>query len=349
MMKTRDYYISRLLYCQDIFRWNKKEYFIYNFDALSKLRAEVIYESTIKKLSYCISQDDIIPWMVAYKYWSESQENALSGFKLDIEKIKIEMFGAHFESNKRESLRKMLRKAESEATKLESIKNQFNYITREGIALHQKTQYLIGTAIKDASHKRFLKDGFWDKRLHPIIGHATNHYLNSRLSERQIRDLARNEPWQSIWASHDVVQLFKCEAGDLSEEQKALIMWTRAYENARSSGELSSNIIHDDDLFDGWLLKQNKDKQVDEDRAWLDKKLANTKVAGHEHIFVMAETEEDIKRLNNLNDKTAKATKQILFKEIDQHGQLKDQDTSIGQSKLREQYIAQRSARAKMR
>ena len=83
------------------------------------------------------------------------------------------------------------------------------------------------------------------------------------LGESEIRELARSEPWKSIWSSSkNEGVLFGKRAIELSEEQKHLIMWSTMYDSIGESPDSPSDkIIADDDMLDGWLILQRRERE----------------------------------------------------------------------------------------
>lgn len=304
--------------------------------------AESIYADIIDRLDDCISTEDVNYWMSDDNIglWSAQQESALEGFYDDVEKLKIKMIDARFQGDTKEKTRKMLRVAESEIARLEGIKNQYRYLTREGIAIHFKIQYLVGASLKKRSGSYVFKNDFWARRIHPLIKYATTQFLDTRLSEWEIRQLARTEPWLSIWNGAELSNgIFDYAAHELTDEQKSLIMWTRAYENARGAPEMGEDIIMDDDMFDGWMIKISKERKNSQSSSWIDSKMLSDKIRNSEHVFIIGETREDIERIENANTASAKAWKSQYMAEIRSSERVRDQDTSFGQNKMRQQLM----------
>lgn len=305
--------------------------------------AESLYNDILDRLDDCISSEDINYWMAHENIglWNTQQETALEGFYTDVEKLKIKMIDARFQGDTKEKIRKMLRAAELEIAKLETIKNQYRYLTREGIAIHFKIQYLVGASLKKANGDYVFKQDFWNKRIHPLIKYGTIQFLDTRLGESEIRQLARTEPWLSIWNGAELTNgIFDYPAHELTDEQKSLIMWTRAYENARSVPEMGEDIIMDDDMFDGWMIKVSKERKNSQNSSWVDSQILSDKVRNSEHVFIIGETREDIDRIESANSAATKAWKNQYMAEIRSSERVRDQDTSFGQNKMRQQLMS---------
>lgn len=343
--EERQQLVSRLMFCQSYFDWSNRSYYIDRFRAHDKMVAESLYTDILDRLDDCISSEDITFWMEHKEIglWSAQQENALEGFYADTEKLKLKMIDSRFQSDTKEKTRRMLRAAESEIAKLETIKNQYRYLTREGIAIHFKIQYLVGASLKKRNGNYVFKSDFWKHRIHPLIKYATIQFLDTRLGEKEIRQLARTEPWLSIWGGAEATNgIFDYPAHELTDEQRSLIMWTRAYENARGTPEMGDDIIMDDDVFDGWMLKMSKERKNSQGASWVDSQILSDKVRNSEHVFIIGETREDIERIENSNTAAAKAWKSQYMAEIRSSDRVRDQDTSFGQNKMRQQLMNSR-------
>ena len=346
----RQFAVSRVLFCQGIFNWRGAQYYIKPFSRFHKLRAEMIGQELIDKSYDCLSQEEMDDWLIHKGLWDSAREKELRGLEKDVETLKMGMVDMQFKSNEKEITRAALRKAEKEIERLEGIKYQYRYLTKEGMANHFKIQYLVGSALHRMDGGLALKQDFWRRGMHPLLNVAFTSYLENRLNDTHIRELARNDPWLAIWsAAESCGSLFGEPSADLTEEQKSLIMWTRAYENVRSAEDMNDTIINDDDIFDGWLLKQNKKKQGEKDASYVESKLTNPKIAASEHVFIMAETDEDVKRIAAANNKQAQMAKKTLMNDITQSETTAFKDTSEGREKMLAAYMEKQRGLSKRR
>jgi hypothetical protein len=86
----------------------------------------------------------------------------------------------------------------------------------------------------------------------------------------------------------------------LTDEQQNLIAWSKLYDNIHEHIEPPpSEVVEDDDLLDGWLiLEQKKREKEQRERAGDDK----GKRGGAQEMFIPAETPEDAKRIEAMNE-----------------------------------------------
>lgn len=71
----------------------------------------------------------------------------------------------------------------------------------------------------------------------------------------------------------------------------------------------SDEIILDDDMLDGWLIIQRKERELRTKQKAAEDIIANEKIANSDEVYIVAKSEEDIDKINELNDPQAKAIK----------------------------------------
>ena len=157
------------------------------------------------------------------------------------------------------------------------------------------------------------------------ITDVLTHYHESKLEESQIRELSRTEPFRTLWHSSGKKSPFKRTGFDITSDQKSLIMWSGLYDNIADSPDCpSDDVIKDNDLLDGWLIKQRKEREQQK----RDKEAEKYDMDADE-VFIPAHTNEDISNIQDLNDPTTKAIarsrhQQISEQESVDHANLRD-------------------------
>ena len=111
---------------------------------------------------------------------------------------------------------------------------------------------------------------------------------------------------------------------------------------SQSPDNPSDDVVNDDDMLDGWLIIQRKKREKDRAQAEVDSTL-NDKTRNAGEIFLMAGSENDVNRIDSMNDMTTKMIKKernVAIKrtgsKMDQH-ELPDQKLLI-QNQLSQQY-----------
>lgn len=123
-----------------------------------------------------------------------------------------------------------------------------------------------------------------------LLDRAVAAWMRAQPTQAEVRELARTDPWRTIWACRDAAGrgVFDSPAAGLSEAQKSLVAWTRVYDSAREDAERpSEEILADDDAFDGWMAVRRE--AADAQDAGRMARLAGTtnpKILGAEAVFV---------------------------------------------------------------
>ena len=276
------------------------------------------------------TEDEIIDWMRSKELWTYEDDQREEGLKKDIEKLKKEIYNNRHRSKLREHIRKGIRAGEKQLSEAIEKKSKYFSNSCEGIANLAK----VSEFFKRCSFENNNICDFDDLRLEDI----SRKYYTLILPEYEIRQLARNEPWRSIWVLKDSNSYSLFQNGDrqLSPDQKSLLVWSRMYDNVYESSESpSEEVIDDDDLLDGWFALQAQQKKDQAMESELDDKLTNPKIANSSEVFLMADSKQDAQKINDLNNPHAKMMKKRRLSQIKQQGvvapgQLEDERMEIG-------------------
>ena len=132
------------------------------------------------------------------------------------------------------------------------------------------------------------------------------------LNEKDIRDLARNDPWRSLWLMREScdLKLFANQDRELSIDQKNLLVWSRMYDNIQESMDCpTDDVIDDDDMLDGWFLLQAEKRKKEQAEMEFEEG-TNEKIKNADEVFVVTNNEIDKERVEGLNNIHAHMVKQ---------------------------------------
>lgn len=231
-----------------------------------------------------------------------------------IEDLKVELYDSTFQSDKQKNIRKILNKAKSKSNEMWHTRHMFDHTTLEGYANLVRHQFIIYSTLYYPDDTRVYVEleevGFSliDKVIQEIFKHS--------ITETEFRFIARNEPWRSIWCSNRT-DVYGKPSIELSSEQRQLILMSKMYDSAHEHPDCpSDNIMEDDDMFDGWMIKNRKEKEKQQNIQNMDSTLGGRHQNAHE-VFIPITDEkglpssnpEDIKKIEDLNDIEAKIVK----------------------------------------
>jgi hypothetical protein len=244
-----------------------------------------------------MNENEMEEWMMENGLWSHDDSATIEVLKKDLEKLKIEIYNARNNTQIREKIRLYLRKCEKEISKYLMKKNTYYQNTREGFAASEKASWVI----KNTSYRDNCLYDFHELSLQYII----DEWQSSILSDAQIRDLARNEPWRSLWVIKDntKIKLFtNLENTELTFNQKNLIIWSQMYDNIQESVECPpKDVIEDDDMLDGWFIAQSKKREQERLATELEQNSKNEKIKNASEVYILAQDSKDAERIESMN------------------------------------------------
>ena len=292
----RDYFVSRIRSGKYRIQIFKKELEILSPTIEDEYYINKAYMDGMESSLYegFKTNEEMVSWMVEKNLWSYNEDADLKVHRQKEKDLKIDIYNARNSIKLRERVRSEIRNTEFQVSKLNQKKSAYYNNTCEGIATVEK----ISEFLKRCT---FFKGELYDFEELPV-DLVSSKYYSLFLTERQIRDLARNEPWRTIWNLNDTnsVLLFNNGDRELSHDQKNIMVWSKMYDNVQESMDCpQDDIIKDDDMLDGWFLVQGKKR--DEERSKSEVDNLNPKVAGSQEVYLMANSKEDRRRIDSLN------------------------------------------------
>lgn len=267
-----------------------------------------------------LTHDEMLEWMIDKELWTKEKDEKIEGCKKDIEKLKIEIFNARSKEKLRETIRLYLRTAEKALSKLQQEKDDLFSKTCEGIALQEKSIFLLGKCCFVGSEPLDIKD--FD------LSSLYYEYNSLQLTEKQIRELARNDPWRLCWHSRNYAPLFANPQNRvLSNDQKALIIWSTMYDNIQESMDCpTEEVINDDDMLDGWFILQQRKHRSEKAKSELEAKTSNSKIANADEIMIMTDSTKEAENIHSMNSFGGEIIRQQRLNTVRKLGQATDLD-----------------------
>jgi hypothetical protein len=272
-----------------------------------------------------MSDRDLLEHLLDIGEWDDARASLLARLPEELEELKVQLYKATFESNKRRALRAAIAVNRERTLELQGARHAFDHLSASGIASLARDRYLFGCALRRPDGAPVFSDdeAFWQDDS-PLLDQAMAAHAAVRISEAQYRDLARNEPWRSIWAcrraEHGVLGM---PSANYTEEQRVLVSYSLLYDSVYEHPDCpGDDILADDDLLDGWLIlqrRQRKDRaasKLGEDRALPDA----------DEVYIPADTTEDARRVHALNDAGGTNIVRQRFEHIRRHGEVEDKD-----------------------
>lgn len=267
-----------------------------------------------------MTEDEMIDWLKEKGLWSDEEEQKIEDIGKEIEKLKIEIFNARSNVKLREQIRKYIRAAEKALVKLREKKQDYFTNTCEGIALQDKAAEIFKRCC-------FVEGKPLDFDL--VDQYDLFHKYNVQiLADKQTRELARNEPWRSLFILKDELKLFSNPDGRLlSLDQKGLLIWSRMYDNVQESMECpTEEVINDDDMLDGWFIVQRKKAESEKAKSELEQRTQNDKISNSDEIYVFTDSSKEAQTIESMNSVNASMIKKERLATIKAKGGAEDKD-----------------------
>lgn len=268
-----------------------------------------------------MTEEDMDQWMMENELWTLHDNKKEEGLKKDIERLKVEIYNARDNTMLANNLRKYIRAGESQLTAHLNKKYIYHQNTCEGIASAERLAWII----KNTTYFNGKLYNFEEVSLQYVVDEWQSHFL----SESKSRELARNDPWKSLWITRESsgYKLFANPPNtELTYNQKNILIWSQMYDNIQESMECpNKEVIDDDDMLDGWFIIQHQKREKDRIEKEFESNTKNEKIKNASEVFVVS-TKEKVEKINTMNDMNAQIIKQQRKIALDHYGALDEQN-----------------------
>jgi len=311
----REYLVSQIVYGAKIIELRNKTLIVQpptiEEQYLANRFFKKVYDEAL--LSGIYTRNEMLEIMKEQGVWSEEDEKQIGINKTKIEDAKLKIYKSFFNPKTREAAREQLKEIKNEQYNLLAIKHGNNQHDCEGVATYARWNWLIENT---TYHQDGTKYDFNDHSISTVL----RKYNSSSLEIEQFRELAREDPWRSMWAtSQSPESLFNRRTSELSLDQMTLVSWARLYDSVGEAHEApNEKIIEDDDAIDGWLIEQRRKREKESNKYKLDG--YDDKHQGADEVYVMASSEEEAAEVYNMNDAEGRMTvksRELAVKEAD--------------------------------
>lgn len=355
-LQEKQLLVSRILFGAVRCKIDDTAYYVSSPTDFHVFVANEIYAECLSEPSQLLTEEEVVDYLCSIGLWSEAEEDELDAYVDNLEKIKLELYDYRFNKTDFGMCKLRIKKLRDRFLELLNKKHSYDHVSIEGLATLSKMNYLIGSGLRDCRFELVWRDNGFLYDDHGLLEDVRLIYQRTRMSEAIIRELARTDPWRTYWMTCDRENIFGRKPLELTEEQKALVSWTKLYDSIFESLEPPEDfVVEDDDLLDAWLVLQRKKRAEDKEvkRREEFKISKNPKINNAQQVFIMVGEDKDpitgkniqlVKNIdeareldNIINSDQAKRAKQARFKSLDnvqgivKHSQLEDvqRDLSI--------------------
>jgi len=314
-----------------------------------RARAAIVYDEQYESAlaQGMMANAEAIAHAIDTGKWSEQDDATIEGLRSDIEKLVRGMLGYLLQNDRLEVIRKALRRAESALTTKLLEREALHGETAETYARMRQQWALVGMITEDDRGRPMWPtiEAFESCENTGLVQALVDFYfVGSRFPTRVIREIARSDPWRTVWmAAKHTGFPFASPPTRWSEDQRELVRWSQVYDAAFESLERpSQRVIEDDDLFDSWLLRQHEEidrrtrkKEADD----LLKAHRGTKKGGRQEVFILTDR-QGAKDVYDMNDPKNRASIRRKQQIIAGRGKVREAELPESQAEMRAQIVA---------
>lgn len=319
-------------------------------DPRTKYEAEKIYNKTMyeNRFGDFLTDRQVLILLTKNDLCSPQIDRNLKEIETRVEDIKIDIYESmvSFRADHIEKHRDLLKKVRAKQTSMINNRHMFDHLTLKGFAEMAKRQFLIYSTLCYPNDELVWKniDDIDIDTLEKVVVAANE----SIISPGEIRQVARNDPWRSYW-NINKGNPFDKPPIMLSEEQRVLILFTKMYDSAYEHPECPpDNIIEDDDAFDGWMSFEKRKREKEVTSQNLDKRIQG-KMGNADEVFIPVGSIDEAKKINRLNDISARMKKRSREKVIKAKGTVADAQFPDRKLQIQMQAVNQQAEAARGR
>lgn len=304
--KTISLYLSRILSGFYLFFYKGEKYKLIYPDIHIKYEAELYAQEEYEKNKFndWLFEDNIVDTLIDSGLWPHNGDSILENLEKQIEDYKVDLYKNCLNPNKLKTLRKTLNNIKRQHNHLYNIRHSLDHITPLGYSQIQKNYYILINAIYDYNNELVFKsinnlDYYLFNNLSSVINNNTIDIVTFRI-------IARNDLWKNYWSANND-NLFNKSTINWTDEQKSLVVLTKMYESAYQHPECPPDkVFDDDDMFDGWMINQKRENEKNKNKNRTEKMLEGKNLGNAGEIFLVANSQEEVQNIYNLNDNNAR-------------------------------------------
>lgn len=329
--ESRNEIVYRLLYGEQIVEIDSELFKIVNPSPKIKVLAGRLYQQTIRENRFgpWMKDRDCLRVLVQQGLCSPQIDSNMKEMDKNIDTLKVDLYELMLREDQLKKTRKILGMTKKKREELLNIRHMLDYTTLAGYAEMVRRQFLMFSTLYyyESGEKVFES---WETVEMGLLERALGRAVEQIVPSDSLREVARTEPWRSYWSSSQKEPFRGISAGMLSDEQRAVVLYTQMYDSVSQHPECPpDDVIDDDDMFDGWLIKERRKRE----KGQMDKQMNDR--LGHRHssadeVFVVAQGEskdtktKDAARINEMNSTHSKILKAQREKQLKHKGTMVD-------------------------
>jgi len=273
-------------------------------------RSILVYENELSKCKHdgMLTDEQCLQICILNGSWSVANEKIIKQTQKEIHDVIRSLIWCLSNFRRLESTRKVLRKLEKKIIDYMSKRQMLLLNTANSHATKCKNNYIIASiTYKDNKLLwKILDDLDNCQNINLTKSIMDFYFYSSIIPIKDIRELARNDPWRSRWTCYKKMSKSPFANKYLSTNQENLIYWSTVYDNVYESYERPpKKVIFDDDLLDSWLINENEKYEKETNKLFMNKNIDKTNTNNHQksgktEVFIMADP-DNVKEIYDMN------------------------------------------------
>lgn len=250
--------------------------------------------------------------------WSPLDDREAEKITPQIEDLKVEAFQNYINPKKLSGIKANLRFMERTQHKLKTKIMQLDHTSCEGTAEFARSIWVLSKTV------RLFNGDPYDLNKCSLYS-VLSFYNDSSITASQFRGVSRSDLFRGMWSlAKKGSSLFGDRACQLTKDQSALCSFASMYDNVNENPERPSDkVIEDDDCLDGWFITQRRKHEGEKKKREVEAMLSNSKIANSQEVFLMADSQETARNINDMNTAHAKNIIQNRNAQIEKEGSVK--------------------------
>jgi len=298
-------YLSRILSGCFIFNYLDKKYKLLYPNNVIKYEVEIYAQEEYEKNKYndWISEQEKVFILSNLGLWNQNSEKELKNIETKIEDLKIELYNSFLDPKKIKNIKKSISNHRNIYGLYLYNKHYLDQLTHKGYINTLKNQYLLSHSIYDIENNLIFKN--LDSTDFHHLSSFCNIVNNNQIQINTFRFIARSDEWRNYWSANKD-NIFGKSTTEWTDEQKTLVIFTKMYDSASEHSECPpKSVVEDDDMFDGWLLIQQRKTEKEKEKSRTEKLLEGKKLGNAKEVFLVAKSKEEAQNIYSLNDPTS--------------------------------------------
>ncbi|MHA2217768.1 MAG: hypothetical protein ACXADW_14175 [Candidatus Hodarchaeales archaeon] len=234
--------------------------------------------------------------------WTYSDEEQYKSMEKLLEDSKLEIYLSASNPDHVRRLKRQIKNITQGLDRSIEKKHHFYHATIEFYANELKEYLLLGTSIRDKYGQRVYNIYDFDNWQSDLVDTLKYVKQKNRIPTQDVRLLSRVDPGRTLWSTSKQ-DIFEHSSPQWNVEQKLFVSFSRMYDGVYESMECPpDNIIADDDMLDGWFIKQKRDRDNKLKDKQTDDKFSKFKNKDGQELFIMANNRQDVSQIYDMND-----------------------------------------------